>query len=81
MVEQGKPKQLDSILFSSAMVALVRTEQWFDSAESGSQNPVDNIDDSCRLVPIWLDTWSVDQLRTWQQEDQANHQIERKLHW
>ena len=71
----GEPKQLDSILLSSAKVAPVRTEQWFDSTESGSCNPVDDNDDSCSLLPNWLDTWSVDQLRTWQQEDHAIRQI------
>lgn len=66
---------MDGILLNSAKAAPVRTEQWFDSAESGCHNSVDDNCDSFSLVPNWLDTWSVDELRTWQQEEHAIRQI------
>ncbi|XP_061184384.1 uncharacterized protein LOC133192385 [Saccostrea echinata] len=57
----GAPQQTDIILLSwASKIAPVGTDQWFNSAESGSHNSVDdNGDDSCDVVSNWLDTWHV----------------------
>lgn len=72
------PEQMDSNTLSlPAGIVSVRTIERFDLMESESDNSTDDNGASCdsEIVPNWLDTWSVDQLRTWQHQEPAIRQI------